>query len=200
VHETVTNNNASLRHEIVESQKSQTDFLKWKLIAVAAVASAAFGFPREGTTTSEAQLLLCLVPLICAYVDLISLHLMARIITIGVYLKLSGDQYEQLVFDTRVRSASNPFVFEAVALHGSSFVFNAILLGLGFALTYTKNVLDAYKVFGTFGLGVTALVLVLYSNRTREVIRVAEQRFAAGARAARDVTRGGETGPHVRTS
>jgi hypothetical protein len=52
-----------LRQEIVDSKKSQVDFLKWKFS------------------------LLCLVPLICAYVDLIGLHVMVRVRTIGGFLK-----------------------------------------------------------------------------------------------------------------
>jgi len=43
-------------------------------------------------------LLACLVPLVCAYVDLISIHLMIRIITIGAYLRERGDRYEDYTF------------------------------------------------------------------------------------------------------
>src|SRR5271165_2912328 len=120
----------ALRDEIIESQKSQADFLKWKLISVAAVVSVSLGFAQPGPGPG-ARLLLCLVPFICLYVDLISLHIMIRIITIGIYLKLSGNRYERFAFEVREKSATSPFVFEVVALHGSSLVFNVIILVLG---------------------------------------------------------------------
>ena len=124
-----------LRAEIIESQKAQADFLKWKLISVATVASISLGLASTSNPTVEgAKLLLCLVPLICAYVDLTSLHIMIRIIMIGIYLKRVGNAYEGFVFEVRNRTATSPFVFEAVALHGSSVAFNAIIVGLGFTL------------------------------------------------------------------
>jgi hypothetical protein len=124
-----------LRHEIVESEKTQADFLKWKFILIAAVGSVSLGFNSVANYSSEgAQLLLCVVPLLCAYVDLISLHIMGRIITVGKYLMCIGDEYERFVFAVRERVGASPYAFEAIALHGSSVVLNAVLLGLGFSL------------------------------------------------------------------
>ncbi|MDB5344083.1 MAG: hypothetical protein JWP89_2460 [Schlesneria sp.] len=177
------NDDKILREEIIESQKSQADFLKWKLISVAAVASASLGFSLpSNSATDSARLLLCLVPLICSYVDLISLHLMIRILTIGIFLKLSGNQYERFVFEVRKLSAANPFVFEAVALHGSSLVFNIIILGLGFGLqgpNWPQHLLMAYMVAGGLGVGATVLLWVQYASRAKEVVREAELAFQA---------------------
>ncbi len=49
-----------LRSEIIESQKTQADFLKWKLISVAAVASISLGLAHS-PAVEGAKLLLCLV-------------------------------------------------------------------------------------------------------------------------------------------
>jgi hypothetical protein len=169
-----------LRTEIIESQKTQADFLKWKLISVATVASISLGFASTSNPVVEGvKLLLCLVPLICAYVDLTSLHIMIRIITIGIYLKRSGNAYEKFVFAVRDRTATNPFVFEAVALHGSSMVFNIIIVALGFTLpqgpgNWPPGYLTAYIVAGVLGIVATAFSWLLYTSRAREVIRVAE--------------------------
>ena len=68
---------ANLRSEIVEAQKLGADFLKWKLIGIAAVGSLALGLSEK--KADEYPLLLCLIPLICAYTDIISLDLVTRI-------------------------------------------------------------------------------------------------------------------------
>jgi hypothetical protein len=102
-----------LRDEIIESQKSQADFLKWKLIALAGIGSVSLGVGSTSSVPKGAELLVCLIPLICLYVDLISLHIMIRIITIGVYLKMTGSEYERLAFELRDKSFANPFAFEA---------------------------------------------------------------------------------------
>jgi hypothetical protein len=165
-----------LREEIIESQKTQADFLKWKLIAVAAISSIAFGFaPSMGKQSDDAKILTCLIPLLCAYIDLVSLHIMIRAITIGLYLKVRGNHYEKYISMVRERSGANPFVFEAVALHGSSMVFNAIIVVLGFTLPAGSWPLKAYLVSGILGMFATVTLWVLYVIRAREVSQVAEQ-------------------------
>jgi hypothetical protein len=169
-----------LRSEVIESQKTQADFLKWKIIAVATVASISFGL--ASTTNSNVQgakLLLCLVPLICAYVDLTSLHIMIRIIMIGIYLKTIGNGYEAFVFEVRERKGANPFVFEALALHGSSLVFNIIIVVIAFVLpegadNWPANYLSAYRMSGGLGIVATLLLWGWYNNRAQEIVRVAE--------------------------
>jgi len=169
-----------LRSEIIESQKTQADFLKWKLIAVAAIASISLGLahsPAVGGT----KLLLCLVPLICAYVDLTSLHIMIRIMTIGIYLKESGDAYEKFVFAVRNTTGARPYVFEPIALHGSSIAFNAIIIALGFTLpvgdgNWPSSDLTAYIVTGALGIVTTVFFWTWYTSRVKEIIRVAKER------------------------
>jgi hypothetical protein len=167
-----------LRTEIIESEKTQADFLKWKLISVAGVASVALGISAAaGALGGTLMYLLCLVPLICLYVDLISLHLMIRIITIGLYLRFSGNRYEEFTFDVRGRSTTDPFVFEAFALHGSSAVFNVILIVLGFVLGgpgAPPQLQAAYLCAGGLGLGAAIVAWFLYGSRARELQRVAE--------------------------
>ncbi len=85
---------------------------------------------------------------------------MIRIMTIGNYLKESGDAYEQFVFAVRNTTGASPYVFEAIALHGSSVAFNAIIVALGFTLphgagNWPSNYLTAYIVTGAFGIVTT---------------------------------------------
>jgi hypothetical protein len=166
-----------LRTEIIESQKTQAEFIKWKLIAVGAIASISLGF--TGSTAASAnrnglQLLLCAIPLVCAYVDFVSLHIMIRIVTIGAFLRQSGSAYEGFVFRTR-QSGANPFIFETAALHGASFVFNAVLIGLSFADVAAEWISKAYLLAGILGLVFTAFAWVLYTIKFHRVIDLSQQ-------------------------
>jgi hypothetical protein len=167
---------AALRNEIIESQKTQAEFLKWKLIAVSAVSSISLGFtPVAGPAPNPRglELLLCAIPLICAYIDFVSLHIMIRIVTIGTYLKKTGSEYESFVFLTRERGA-NPFVFETAALHGSSFVFNITLIGISFIGIAADWVQKAYFVGGVLGVFVAAFSWSFYTKRARRVFELAQ--------------------------
>jgi hypothetical protein len=169
-----------LRHEIVESQKSLADLAKWKLIAVAAVASVSFpgkdALPGGG---NGAALLICLVPLICAYVDLSSIHIILRIVLIGIYLKHCDNPYELYVFELRDRSSANPFRFETGALYGSSIAMNLLILLAGALLLYFPVTNWSYAAWGyivasVVGLATTTMLLHMHMLRYREVLRVAE--------------------------
>jgi hypothetical protein len=168
----------SLRTEIIESQKAQADFLKWKLISVGALGSVTL------TSSGNARLLACLVPLLCAYVDLISIHLMIRIVTIGAYLRERGDPYEGYTFAFRERSGQNPYIFEVTALHGSSLAFDMIIFVIGFISLAFPTLLimpvaAAFICCGLVGSLWTAFIFVLYNYRQREVVRLAKNIFSS---------------------
>lgn len=179
--DTPTENNedeyaVALREEIIGAKRTQTDFLKWKLIAVGAVAGVTFGVApgADASDVERVSLLLCAIPLICAYTDFISLHIMLSIITIGAYLKESKDPYETFVFALREKKI-NPFRLEALALHGSSLAFNIVLIALGmlgfFFSTYINSALVSwlYIISGGFGLALTLLSWKLFVNRAEKI-------------------------------
>src|SRR5438046_2208814 len=70
----------ALRQEIIETHRSSADFLKWKLFAVAAVASVAMGYltTANATPSSDARLIICLAPFVCAYADMVATDLAVR--------------------------------------------------------------------------------------------------------------------------
>jgi hypothetical protein len=115
---------------------------------------------------------------------------MGRIITVGKYLMSIGNEYEKFVFTVRGRSGASPYEFEAIALHGSNFVLNAVLVGLGFSLPqkiasspatssfgWDPNVLEAYKIAGLAGVVVTVFLFGAYGIRRDKVDRLAEEFF-----------------------
>ena len=118
----------ALRDEIRKTQGAQSELMKWKLIAVAAIGAIGLGLPKvggsSGATPGLRYQVLCLVPLLCLYADLVCLHYMLRIITIGAFIKesyrkfreiaprLSGIEhplldYEGFVFRTRLGNVKN---------------------------------------------------------------------------------------------
>lgn len=82
----------SLRNEIINAQDSRSDLLKWKLLLVAGLGTAGLGlgsFAKEGNAESifYPELLLCLIPFVCLYVDFLCRHLNLRMSVIGQFLR-----------------------------------------------------------------------------------------------------------------
>ena len=142
---------------------------------MAAVAAASLGFGSAAPSTDSAKLLMCLVPLICIYVDMNSLHIMIRVITIGTYLKLSGNRYERFVFQIRDKGAANPFVFEETASYVSSLFINVIIFLFGifilvFGLVAPRWYGMVYAVLAFLGFLVTLRLRCIYKSRSQEVM------------------------------
>lgn len=80
-----------LRDEIIESQKAQASFARWKLLLVSAFGAAGLG-ALPGVRFSEGSLaLLGLLPFVCLYVDTLCYHSGIRVITIARYLRVEAD-------------------------------------------------------------------------------------------------------------
>jgi hypothetical protein len=78
-----------LREEILQSERVRSDLLKWKLGLVGVVGAVGLGF--SGTDTlGRVDLVLCTIPPVCVYVDLLCLHLTLKILVIGRFLESLG--------------------------------------------------------------------------------------------------------------
>jgi hypothetical protein len=75
----------TLRSELIESQKTRSDLMKWKLLIVAGIGGAALGFSGEGP--GNAHFALAVLPLACAYVDLLCRNLSLRTKAIGLFIE-----------------------------------------------------------------------------------------------------------------
>jgi hypothetical protein len=78
-----------LRQEILKAQQARSDLLKWKLGLVGAIGAVGLGLAGS-RVSSHADLVLCAVPLVCVYVDLLCHHLSLRILVIGTFLWTSA--------------------------------------------------------------------------------------------------------------
>jgi uncharacterized membrane protein HdeD (DUF308 family) len=75
-----------LREEVLQAQSVRSDLLKWKLLLVGALSAAGLGLAGS-RKAGHADLVLCAVPVVCLYVDLLAYHLTLRILVIGTYFR-----------------------------------------------------------------------------------------------------------------
>ncbi|WP_028587238.1 hypothetical protein [Desulfocurvus vexinensis] len=143
-----------LRDEIIETQRGHLDMVKWKIVLVAALGAVGLGFQGAGTpggggrAALPAHYVLCLIPFVCAYCDLMLCTLLLRMYAIGAFLHRQGAaqgallaRYEHCIDSLRRGRDQHGglFSFEGLAVFGSSFLFSAlvflVLVSLGeFAL------------------------------------------------------------------
>jgi hypothetical protein len=75
-----------LRDEIIETQRSQSDLTKWKLILIAGIMAATYKV-IPGIEGLQEPLPLALIPLVCMFVDIVCFHLGLRILTIARFFR-----------------------------------------------------------------------------------------------------------------
>jgi hypothetical protein len=75
-----------LRDEILQSEGVRSDLLKWKLALAGALGAAGLGFSGSDDLR-HVDLVLCAIPPVCVYVDLLSLHLNLKMLVIGTFLR-----------------------------------------------------------------------------------------------------------------
>jgi hypothetical protein len=79
----------TLRQEILNSQQTRSDLLKWKLGLIGAIGAIGLGLAGS-RVSNNADLVLCAVPLVCVYVDFLCRHLSLRILVIGRFFETEG--------------------------------------------------------------------------------------------------------------
>ena len=126
-----------LRAEIIDAEKARADFQKWKLLLVAGLGAAAFGL---GGNNRANLLLLCLIPPVCGYVDLLCKHITLRILVIGTYLRkfkeanaTSGEVLDYEGFVQKARDKVNPYVLEDWVMHGSTLALSFMVASCALA-------------------------------------------------------------------
>jgi hypothetical protein len=76
----------TLREEILQAQRTRSDLLKWKLGLVGVIGSIGLGLAGSRVPT-HADLVLCAIPFVCVYVDLLCRHLSLRMIVVGAFFR-----------------------------------------------------------------------------------------------------------------
>ena len=132
-----------LRNEIVESEKARLDFLKYKLVAIASLSAIGLGFGdyKLDKIIIPGDYVLCIIPFVCAYIDLLCYHNTLRILVIGCFLKHHDDLYEGYIAQLDKKCAKGAryfFDMEDLALHWSSVALHCTHCLLCRAVFYSK--------------------------------------------------------------
>ncbi len=67
----------SLKQELLQSQQTRDSFMKYKLLLVSGIGAVGLGFSKS-SPVPQAELVLCLIPIACCYVDLLCRNLSLR--------------------------------------------------------------------------------------------------------------------------
>ena len=172
----------ALREEIVECQRARAEFIRWKLILVAAVGAVALGV-GQGTTATPLPALLALIPLICVYVDSVCLHNDARIMVIAAFFRGSAEVSRAgKAYETFCATHRSWFYHETIAVFGSSAAL-AILVAIVSLRKDTQDLMRMGEVVPVllFTSGVVGLALTGWLYRVSARLRRTEAESLAPA-------------------
>jgi len=169
-----------LRTELVEAQKARTDFIRWKLLFVGTLGAIGLGLTTS-KAVPNAELVLCCIPFVCAYVDTMCLHFSLRVVIIGEFLRRNDDvdaqlsRYESFVDLTRTMHASDgapqidAFALQNMLIPGSTLVINIALLGLAVMFGLQQDSPHNGMLIGlTAALGIGASMWIEHAYQRRK--------------------------------
>ncbi len=119
-----TMNGETLHQEVVEQQKFTVDLEKWKIILIAVLGAVGLGVTKE---ESGHPVILALIPLVCAYVDVLVYHNGLRILVISQFLQdghpdAFARHYEQFCQERR-----SVFPLEEWALFATTIIVSVVV-------------------------------------------------------------------------
>ena len=151
-----------LPDEILESQKTRSSLLQWKLLLCSTIGTVAFGLTEHVSNSNIG--LLGLIPLACAYVDLLCTNINLRIILIGTYFKTENDPYESFVGPFRV-----VFSLEDWALYGSTYVITGLVIIVALAnliLMFSESPFNKLMCWECGGILLSSLIALILTQWT----------------------------------
>jgi hypothetical protein len=178
----------SLRSEILESQKARIDLLKFKLIAIATLGAIGLGFGEHVTNPRiDPDVILCIIPFVCVYIDLLCYHNTMRILVIAQFLNYSGDLYENYISvlgeynNHHKKKVGYYFELEDFSLYGSSIMLSGLLACYGFIFLYFPNLLHEVKTntgyilffIGVMGIACTFFYKNVYEKHKQNLFKTA---------------------------
>lgn len=164
----------SFKNEIIEAEKGRTDLLKWKLILIAALGAVGLGIGGDesrSSSFSSLHLVLCLIPFVCVYVDLLCKHLQMRILVISKFFQIhSSEKPEKEMIDFQAyehfcENVRSVFNLEDWAQHWSTIMLS-ILVGCAALLPNIKyEDKFALIIFAMLGIIMTIAISINYKNK-----------------------------------
>jgi hypothetical protein len=161
-----------LRDEILEYRKSQSEFIRWKLLAIGSAAVIGLGLGEKGSGDAPI-LVLCVIPFMVVYSDLILAQYELRIAAIAWFLRRKDQvygEYEKYLEWADI-AKSYWYVMEGAAIVISSLLSCGALIVVGKHLKLFTTVTDTAMLCdkenaliwaGLLGIGASLLVYILY--------------------------------------
>lgn len=161
-----------LRSEIVESEKLRADFLKWKLVIVAALGAVGLGL---NTQHGPIAIILMGIPLVCIYVDLLCYHIDLRIQVIGAFFRSYDPVQEpqaEHAYERYVNSRRSVFELEDWVLKYSTRALSIAVVAYGVWLTWWQH--DGPEgvpliVSAVVGIGLSLWATAIYNSKVTEI-------------------------------
>jgi hypothetical protein len=176
----------AFRNEIIEAEKGRMDLLKWKVLLIAGIGAVGLGFSsseKEVIPVISRHLLLCIIPLVCVYVDSLCQHLQIRILVISEFFQhyqdqskdkemMSFQEYEE--FCNKVRPV---FYLEDWTQQWATFACSFIILLVSLKLLWTGAWIEsiAFFVSGALGIGLTIRLNLLQERKIEKTKNLAQK-------------------------
>ncbi len=169
----------AFKNEIVEAEKGRTDLLKWKLILVAALGAIGLGISNPSSTAKpilSLHLTLCLIPLVCVYVDLLCKHLQMRILVISAFFqKNNADETSCFYsYESFCEQARPVFELEDWAQQWSTQFLSVLIIVAALILKLPKTDLLVLVFSGICGIIFTLLIDKAYEHKRKRLRKTVE--------------------------
>jgi hypothetical protein len=185
----------SLRTEILQAQNTRSDLLKSKLGLVGVIGAVGLGLAGS-KSSAHADLVLCAVPLLCVYVDLLCRHLSLRVLVIGTFMRRqmatpgaareTRDQqvlsaYEHHAHEARSHGAFDledwAVTWSTAALSIAVGAYGVLILATGTAESVAAGI--AFVISGLVGVLTTTGSEVVFKRRREAVVNMAVEALPA---------------------
>ena len=176
-----------LRQELNGAQQRQAELLKWKLLLVSALAATGLGLTNS-STAPHIELVLCCIPFVCAYVDILYHDQSLIIIGIAEFtrscLTLGGEntdliEYEKFALALRQmrykRRTIGAYDLNKINLKWASILFSVSIIIYAFT-QYNKATSIAIGISGIIGIFLSLWITGIYEIRVKRVRGLRNQR------------------------
>ena len=176
-----------LHEEIIASQRMRASIWKWKLVLLSALGAVGLGISLGAAPNCGTPLVLCCIPVVCAYADLLLNHLSIRSQLIGAWKRTRPRSDDIKKYEDFCRKLGDAGVghLEWWAVYSSSIAANLglVIVGVG-KLIYDFHGTSAVRLFpssltfgavalsGLLGIGVTLTVRRAARSRHRLIERI----------------------------
>lgn len=165
----------SLQSQIRAAQAARHELVKWKLVIIAVGGGAALGVAGE-SVLSCSHLIFAILPLACAYIDLLCRNLSVRTKLIARFLALLQQSTTDDVFEAFYGDYARIWKrrsLETIALIWSTLLISILAPAIGITISLYKpgemgGDVEAtiLAISGVLGIALSLLIQYLYESRT----------------------------------